>query len=312
MTSGSMFSKELLPDVLSAAKRVAIIPDMNAKWPTLQAISERVFTSNNYDDVARAIKKEDMEDPIAAYMISIMMSYAHYFTFHSEIPENINEREGFTDLAWSFIRGALTLTGIESRHLETLITGVQERKNLDKDLLLDTMESGQYSDGLAFSGSDQIYLAEASQIHNPNADKQRQDEFKLVRAMRDSWISQMGSICREAVPPRDFAVFGSCTYKDETKLWQLDFQGTFRLCQFNTFLIPLKKQEFGRRMKMTIQICLELAARIEMEIEKRHNAMPASYDKRHELSDALHQIFTTTTAPTKQQKRKDSVCKRRS
>ncbi|KAF9993837.1 hypothetical protein BGZ79_001449 [Entomortierella chlamydospora] len=306
MTPDSIFSKELPPGVSSIARRVAAIPVINTKWPTLQAISERVFISNSYDDVVKAIKKEDMEDPIAAYMFSVVMSYTHYFTFHSEIPENINEREGFTDLTWSFIRGALTLTRIESRHLEVLITGVQARKNLDKDPLLDSMDKGQYSDGLAFSGTDQIYIAEASQIHNPGVDKQCKDEFKLARAMRDSWISQIRSICREVVPPRDFTVFGSCTYKDETKVWQLDFQGVFRLCQFNSFLIPLKKQEFGRRMKLAIQVCLELAACIEREIEKRQHATPASYEKRHELSDALRLIIATTTTPTKPRKRKVS------
>jgi len=193
---------------------------------------------------------------------------------------------------------------IESRHLEVLVTGVQDRKNHDKDPFFDSMEVGQYCDGLAFSGRDQIFLAEASQIHNTKAEKRPQDQYKLARELRDSWLSQMKSICKEAVPPRNFAVFGSCTYKDETKLLQLDFQGTFRLCQFDSFLIPLGKKEFGRRMNLAVQSCLKLAFRIEQEIASRLLAAPASFDKQQQLSDALCETYVTTATPTKPKKRK--------
>ncbi|KAG0244083.1 hypothetical protein BGX31_009881 [Mortierella sp. GBA43] len=102
------------------------------------------------------------------------MAYSHYFTFHSEVPKDLNEREGFTDLTWSFIREALTMNNIESRHLEVLVTGVQDRKNHDRNPFLDATNVGQHCDGLAFSGNDQIFLAEASQIQNPKADKRSQ------------------------------------------------------------------------------------------------------------------------------------------
>ncbi|ORZ07749.1 hypothetical protein BCR41DRAFT_388817 [Lobosporangium transversale] len=307
LTPGSTFLEGLAPGASSAARRVATTPDIYTKWPTLQEIMKRVFVSSSYDDVSKAIKKENMEDPIAAYMFAVIMSYNHYFKFHSMIPGDLNEREGFTDLTWGFIRGALTLTGIESRHLEVQTTGVQERKNVDKDPLSDILEPGQYSDGLAFSGDNQIYLAETSLVRNPKAEKRRQDEFKLARGMRDSWVSQIRSICRESTPPRNFSVFGSATYKDETRLWQMDFQGVFRLRQFDSFLIPLEKKEFGRRMEMAVCVCLQLAARIEMEIESRANTIPASYDQRNLLSNALQKIFTTSTTPKKQRKRKDAV-----
>ncbi|KAG0286046.1 hypothetical protein BGZ97_007569, partial [Linnemannia gamsii] len=169
MTHGSSFTMTLPSDILTEARKVPAIPDINAKWPTLQGISERVFKYNTYEGIATAIKKEDMTDPIAAYMFSVVMAYSHYFDFHSEIPKDLNEREGFTDLTWSFIRGALTMNKIESRHLEVLVTGVQDRKNHDRDPFFDTMEVGQYCDGLAFSGRDQIFLAEASQIYNTKA-----------------------------------------------------------------------------------------------------------------------------------------------
>ncbi|KAG0239357.1 hypothetical protein BGW41_007771 [Actinomortierella wolfii] len=304
MTHGSSFAMTLPSNALSEARKVASTPDVDAKWPTLQGIADRVFRNNTYDEIAQAVRKENMEDPVAAYLFSIVMAYFHYFRFHAEIPGDLNEREGFTDLTWSFIRGALTMTNIESRHLEVLITGAQERKNHSRNPFFDIMETGHYCDGLAFSGKDQIFLAEASQIQNAKADKMCQDQYKLARALRDSWLSQLKSICREAVPPRDFAVFGSCTYKDETRLLQLDFQGTFRLCQFDSFLIPLKRNEFGRRMSLAVQSCLKLALRIEQEISKRNLAAPASFDTQQQLSDALSRTIVTTATPTKPRKKK--------
>ncbi|KAF9112803.1 hypothetical protein BGX30_007187, partial [Mortierella sp. GBA39] len=90
---------------------------------------------------------------------------SHDFAFHSELPQDLNEREAFIGFTWSFIRGALTLTNIETRSLEVLITGVEERKNQNLDLRLDVKQTGQFADGVGFSGANQIYLAEASTLH---------------------------------------------------------------------------------------------------------------------------------------------------
>ncbi|KAG0226145.1 hypothetical protein BGX31_007386 [Mortierella sp. GBA43] len=244
-----------------------------------------------------------MEDPIAFYLISIVASYSHYFEFHSEVPCDLNEREGYADLVWSFIRGAFTLTGIESRHLEVQISGVQERKNHGKNHgknpFIDTMEQGQFCDGVGFCGSDQIFLAESSQLHNPKADKQFQDEHRLIRALRDSWISQMKSTCREAVPPRDFAVFGACTFKEQTKFVVMDFRGVFRLCQFDMFVIPLEKK---RQMHMAVLACLRLAYRIQQEISRRRLATLATFEKQLEMSEAIRKTSITSSTPTKPKK----------
>ncbi|KAG0323102.1 hypothetical protein BGZ99_002941 [Dissophora globulifera] len=107
------------------------------------------------------------------------MSYSHYFNLHSEVPKDLNEREAFADLTWSFIRVALTMNKIESRHLEVLVTGVQDRKN-HKNPFLDIVEVGQYCDGLVFSGTDQIFLAESSQFYNVKSEKQARDHLHLL------------------------------------------------------------------------------------------------------------------------------------
>lgn len=74
VTCGSSFSKYLPEHVFPIAREVAPVPNIYSKWPTLQALSDRVFGYSTYEDVAKAIRKEDMEDPIAFYLISIVAS----------------------------------------------------------------------------------------------------------------------------------------------------------------------------------------------------------------------------------------------
>ncbi|KAI8605431.1 hypothetical protein EDD21DRAFT_363541, partial [Dissophora ornata] len=174
--------------------------DVYNKWPNLSAIFGRVFAATSYDDIVAAVMKEDWRDPIAFYLISIVVSYSHYFVFRDDLPTDLNEREAFVGFSWAFIRGALTMTKIETRFLEVQITGVEERKNQDKDLRFEKKQAGELADGIGFHGSSQIYLAEASTLNKPRAGKLQEDEFKLVRAMRDSWISQIRATCRESIP----------------------------------------------------------------------------------------------------------------
>ncbi|KAF9127693.1 hypothetical protein BG015_004502 [Linnemannia schmuckeri] len=141
---------------------------------------------------------------------------------------------------------------------------------------------------------------EAALIHYPTLEKRRQDEFKLARAMRDSWISHVRSVSSLAVPPRGLAVFGSVSFKDETKLLRMDFQGAFRLQQFDLFVIPLNKSDFGNKMRAAVISCLELAARLHQEVERRRQpSITLGYYDRVALADASRLIEKTTSTPTK-------------
>ncbi|KAG0073486.1 hypothetical protein BGZ90_011545 [Linnemannia elongata] len=301
MRHSSKFRKSLASHVGAVAGKVEpIITTIYEEWPTLKGIIDRVFAETPYEDVSRAVRDEDSHDPVVGYILYVVLTYLNYFTFHDEIPSDINEREGFMDLTWAFIRGAMTLARIETRSLEVLITGVQERKNHDKDPFTEPKQVGHYADGVAFHGSSQVYLSEASTIHNPKTEKCVRDEFKLARAMRDSWISQVRSTCRETVPRRGIAVFGSISFKDETKLWRLDFNGVFRLMQFDAFLVPLKKREFGIKAKAAVMRCLELALRVKDEIEARSaDSSVVDYEERIRLEDAASVIESTTASPAK-------------
>ncbi|KAF9991845.1 hypothetical protein BGZ80_008853, partial [Entomortierella chlamydospora] len=71
--------------------------------------------------------------------------------------------EPSADLTWAIIRGALKVIGIQTRYFEIAILGVDARKNFGKNL----------TDGVAFAGKQQIYLAEASPLYDTTAEKNR-------------------------------------------------------------------------------------------------------------------------------------------
>ncbi|KAF9277793.1 hypothetical protein BGZ74_003257, partial [Mortierella antarctica] len=99
--------------------------------------------------------------------------------FSDQVSEDVNEREGFGDLTWPFIRGALTLVGIRSRCFEIPVIGSKERKNYGRDLSVETEEQASMADGVALFENHQIYMAEASLIHEPKRDKESKDKFKV-------------------------------------------------------------------------------------------------------------------------------------
>ncbi|KAF8974924.1 hypothetical protein BGZ46_009587 [Entomortierella lignicola] len=273
LSQGSDFEKSLPTQIrpaLSLSGTSAV--DVDQKCPTLQMVFDRV---------------------------------SHYFKFNNKIPQDLNEREAFVSFTWCFLRGALTMMDIESRSLEVLVTGVEERKNNHKDLRFETKVQGQYADGIGFKESNQIYLAEAARLHQPKEEKQSEDEYKLARAMRDSWISQLKAACRDSVPCRGMSVYGSSSHKDETKIWLMDFRGMFRLFQIDSFLIPQDKSDFGRNMKGAAMSCIELAIRIRDELQRRGTEkVQASYPMRVEFNNAIQEIQSTSATPEKPKKRK--------
>lgn len=51
MTYRSSFAKTLPSIVLTEARKVDLIPDIDERWPSLQGISERVFKHDTYQDI---------------------------------------------------------------------------------------------------------------------------------------------------------------------------------------------------------------------------------------------------------------------
>ncbi|KAI1313035.1 hypothetical protein EDD11_002740 [Mortierella claussenii] len=307
LTQESAFSAYLEKGILGYARRVAPSPDIYERWPTLLPILDRVFRSNNYDEVAEAVRTENMKDPVAAYLFTVVMAYYHYFKFRSEVPEDINEREGFAGLTWVFLQTSLTMYDVESRYLEVFIKATDDRKNQEKNLLLETKEPGQFADAVATFNDQQLLLVEAAHLHNPEMKKRRLDEFKLVRAMRDCWIRQVRITSNINVPHRGLAVYGCASFKDEVKLLRLDYRGVFRLQQFDFFVIPLRKHDFGVKMRSAVVSCLQLAARVHEEIVCRNKIQGTStldYYTRVSLADAVRMIEKTTSSPSHIKKRK--------
>ncbi|KAF9294002.1 hypothetical protein BGZ74_011461 [Mortierella antarctica] len=297
--SGSDFAKTLDGNVGRSARVVKAAPDIFQRWPTLSSVCQRVFQWEDYDKVFEAVCKEKMEDPIARYLLTIVMAYSHYFEFRDEIPNDINEREGF-GITTSFIRTAQTMYKVESRYQEVLITGVEERKNRNKDPRFEAKEAGRYADGVALDNSHQILISEAALIRRAKSEKRMEDEYKLLRAMRDSWMSQVRSICTESKPPQGIAVYGTASFMDETRLFRMDYQGAFRVQQFDAFFIPLRKKEFGTKMKEATLSCLRLGARLDQEIAyRRESKTSVPFEERDEMGHAMRCIMGTTATPTK-------------
>ncbi|KAG0335350.1 hypothetical protein BG000_007560 [Podila horticola] len=282
--------------------------EIDDQWPEFRSICERIFKpDDSYEDVCQALRKEDSGDPIVAYMLGIIYSYSHYFQFHNSVPSDINEREGFGSFTWTFIRGALTLAGIESRQFEIPITAVDIRKNSSRDLLVEQKHQAHNADGVGLVGSAQIYLAEAAKISNAAAEKKLSDMFKLKRDMRDSWVAQMRFICREASPPSRLTVFGSVSFEDESKFYAMDFSGVFRLHQINSMIIPLEKARFARGMKACMTSCLEFVLHLQAETDRRKDVQELSYKEKVQLEAACNSIPITHTTPEKAPKKRKAA-----
>jgi ribosomal protein L24 len=240
-----------------------------------------------------------------SFLNANLLYSSHYFAFQDSIPTDLNEREGFVAFTWSFIRGALTLCKIKSRSLEVSVHGVKERKNQGKGRT-DTQESATKADGVGICKEGQIYVAEAALLQNAKFDKEHDDSWKVKRAMRDSWISQVKAICNTALPPSGMRVFGSSSFNAETKFYAMDFAGAFRLYQINKMTVPLEKESFAPLMRICLTRCLEFGLYLLWEIERRKDATTATYLESEDLAAAAKAILRTSMTPTKDAKRKDT------
>ncbi|KAF9088767.1 hypothetical protein BGX27_002630 [Mortierella sp. AM989] len=102
-------------------------------------------------------------------------------------------------------------------------------------------------------------------------------------------------------------MYGCASFKDEVKVLRLDYHGVFRLQQFDLFVIPLRKLDFGLKMRSAVVSCLQLAARVHEEIARRNKIQGTSaldYYARASLADAVRMIEKTTSSPSHIKKRK--------
>ncbi|KAI8606744.1 hypothetical protein EDD21DRAFT_360324 [Dissophora ornata] len=123
VSPGSEFSQTLSQEERALANVISV-KDLDEKWPSLSSILSRVCAaSRSYDDVVKALRKENTNEPI---------------------------------VDWPFIRGALTLANIPSRCFEIPVAGTKERKNFGRDLLVQTEEQALMADGVALFRDHQI------------------------------------------------------------------------------------------------------------------------------------------------------------
>ncbi|KAK3830040.1 MAG: hypothetical protein J3R72DRAFT_260609 [Linnemannia gamsii] len=276
-------------------------------WSSLNDVVSRVLNDrHSFDDALAASRAESMLDPVAEYIHGILYSYSKYFRFSDRIPADLREHEGFADMTWTVIGGALTLAGVETRYLEVPVKAVEERKNAHRNPFLDTKAQAHMADGVAFRGPYQIYLAEASALSQSETGKRAEDEFKLKRDLRDIFQSQLKDICEDGLlPPRSMSVFGSTSFNARTTFYALDFMGVFRLHEVRSMIMPLTKTGgFTPRLKRCVLVCLEVALMIKEELERRDCADPIPQGRKQLLVQACNQMQVTTRTPTKPKKQK--------
>ncbi|KAK3809955.1 MAG: hypothetical protein J3Q66DRAFT_415099 [Benniella sp.] len=137
------------------------------------------YQCKTYGEFSKAVRSENMQDPVAAYLFTIVMALLPiYFNFKDEVLEDINERSIRYQFSSTFTSSLNTLPDVDPRS-EELST---------RDSPLQTTLQGRAS--------------------LTSSKKRREDEYKLARAMRDCWISNT------TVPHRGLAMFGSTSFKD--------------------------------------------------------------------------------------------------
>ncbi|KAF9353131.1 hypothetical protein BGX26_009085 [Mortierella sp. AD094] len=304
LTEGSEFSEFLNRHrELKAMEDFAPAASIAETWPTFNGVCRRILKSGlTYDEAADAVKAESMKDPIAGYAYDIVSAYSHYLKFSSEVPDNMNERERFYDLTWTFIRGALTLADISSRCFEVRLTGIGEGKDAYEDFLGTSEEQRFMADGVESHNDDQIYIAEAKQTYTPEEEKYLQGCFKVKRSMRDSWVSQIKAISREGLPPRGLSIFGSTSIRNETAFYKMDFAGVFRIHTLNSMMIPSTGTDFAKEMVNSMTCCLEFALLLKDEIKSRVSIERATFKERQMFLKSSQMIPLMTETPTNSNK----------
>ncbi|KAG0269048.1 hypothetical protein DFQ27_004980 [Actinomortierella ambigua] len=94
------------------------------------------------------------------------------------------------------------------------------------------------ADGVGLYQDQQIYVAEAAKLYKATLDKKDGDAWKVKRAMRDGWVSQLRRVC-ETHRPTKLTVFDSTSHRDTTKFYSMDFAGCFRVSPVSSMVVPL-------------------------------------------------------------------------
>ncbi|KAF9346213.1 hypothetical protein BGX34_004099 [Mortierella sp. NVP85] len=292
--------KDVLKEARFKPQAFKAIEDM---WPSWVEVTNRVFANDvkTYRDVCkRAAAEPNQEEAIVVYVNCVLHSYMHHFAFGDVISDKVNEREAFVDTTWSFVRTALTIAGIPTRMMEIPIDGNRDRKTEEAKQKGGRQSTARKADGVGLYKDRQLYIAEAAQLYKATLDKKDDDAWKVKRAMRDGWVSQLRRIC-ETHRPNKLVVFGSTSHRDVTKFYSMDFVGCFRVSSILSMVVPLESGVgFAEKMKSCMRTCLEFALILLKEMEKRNGAVFIdNFEDREELSDLAASIPATSLTPVK-------------
>ncbi|KAF9280633.1 hypothetical protein BGZ68_007115 [Mortierella alpina] len=291
--------KTVKTSVLDMQEDMVVLTTEEFKRTTQDELAdEPVFRTLNQETAWRE-GDTDYLDLFNTYRQSVTDEVNHYFQFGPTIPSHLNEREAFVDCTWSFIRGAFTAAGIQTRMLEVAISGSKERKTQVKSRG-ERLEVARKADGVGMHDQHQIYIAESALIYGATQDKMDEDCWKSKRALRDSWVSQIKAISQDAHPRTGMSVFGSTSHNRQTQFFAMDYKGVFRVRTLTSMTMPVQADSFAAGMQQCILACLEFVLHVLDETERRNLAKKITLHKdREDFLEAAATIPTTSNTPKK-------------
>ncbi|KAF9945066.1 hypothetical protein BGZ70_004083 [Mortierella alpina] len=240
-------------------------------WPGVDELLSKVFGNSLkhlWEESLAIVRGLPMDVALNRYLFVVFDNYARYFKHHKgKFPDKISEREGWGNITWPIISGALDILDIDTRSFEVMVKGNEITRHFkaigDKCSIM--------ADGVGISGSSQIYVAEASQLLKADFSKKEDDYQKLMRAMGDLAIEHRKT--KVASPsPTASTVYGSQSYKDRTRFFAMDATTSIPLRQLDLMMIvPLTEADFPRMLPNCLRVALRFAWIISQEHKMRES-----------------------------------------
>ncbi|CAO3566174.1 unnamed protein product [Mortierella alpina] len=243
--------------------------------PDLDELLQKVFGESrdlSWEKSLAIVRGLRMDVPLNKYLLGVFEHYERYFKYHGLVPDSINEREGWGNITWPIISGALDVFDVETRSFEVEIEG----NGITRHFKENGVQCKIQADGVGLLGLTQVYVAEASQLLKAEAEKEREDFQKVVRAMGDLAIDHMETTVVTSPPPKTSVVYGSQSFKNRTRFFAMDVTPEFQLKLLDEeMVVPVTKAKFTSMMPACLRTALNFARAVSDETKKRRACMEA-------------------------------------
>ncbi|KAF9574250.1 hypothetical protein EC968_007174 [Mortierella alpina] len=270
-------------------------------WPGVDELLNKVFgksLEHSWEKSLAIVRGLPMDMALPRYLSVIFENYERYFKHHEDIANNMNEREGWGNITWPIISGALDVLDIKTRSFEVRVEGNQITRHFEEK----GAKNRIMADGIGLSGSTQLYVAEASKLSDAELGKKDKDFQKLLRAMGDLAINHIETSKATSPPSKAPAVFGSYSFRNRTRFYVMDVTNNIPLRQLDMMIIvPLTQQDFTTMMPNCLRVALRFAWTVLQEIRMRESLGTAETpldpaDNTHALDESLSSMSISGTS----------------